>query len=385
MPAKLSPIIYGEKKNIDFSKFNIGNVMKAITYDLEEFGEKGVQGVPVKTSEALKMKKYHEANKNLKDPYFMAGVVKNDLVLVIHSSADPKFEAMSVLVKNYVGLKAQLAKSSAAVVNLDKGDRIIDGASKAQGDKFKTKVQDEDDMDFGGITGNILLCAHGEPKTKPGRVIGVELAGKKPSQICDLLTKNKDKAKRIAKDYSGKITLSGCFTASGGPEKDKQDDAFAKKVKDELSKRGYKKVSVVGMPGPSATARETDGSDRDSHGKVMKRGDKEVWAKSEEMLEAQEKKAVKLRKEIDSMTKKILEGWKKFKGTKEEFVAHPKVKKALGELNAKEKSLDDLKTEIESIKKDMRDTGDSDGKSIKALTGTFGLRVIRHELKSTTS
>lgn len=380
MPAKLSPIIYGEKKNIDFSKFNIGNVMKAITFDLEEFGEKGVQGVPVKTSEALKMKKYHEANKNLKDPYFMAGVVKNDLVLVIHDKIDGKFEAMSVLVKNYLGLKKELAKSSAAVVNLDKGDRIIDGAAKAQGDKYKTKVQDEDTMDLGGITGNILLCAHGAPKTKPGRVIGVELAGKKPKDICDLLTKNKDKGKRIAKDYSGKITLSGCFTASGGPEKDKQDDAFAKKVHDELVKRGYKKVSVVGMPGPSATARETDGSDRDSDGKVMKRGEKEVWAKSEEMLEAQKKKAEKMRKEIDSMTKKILKGWEGFKGDKDTFLANPKVKKALGELRTKEQALDELKKEIQSIKKDMKDTGDVDGKSIKSLTGTFGLRVIRHEL-----
>lgn len=380
MPAKLSPIIYGEKKNIDFSKFNIGNVMKAITYDLEEFGEKGVQGVPVKTADALKMKKYHEANKNLKDPYFMAGVVKNDLVLVIHDKVDSKFEAMSVLVKNYLGLKAQLKKSSAAVVNLDKGDRIIDGAAKAQGDKFKTKVQDEDSMDLGGITGNILLCAHGAPKIKPGRVIGVELAGKKPAQICDLLTKNKDKSKRIAKDYSGKITLSGCFTASGGPEKDKQDDAFAKKVWDELKKRGYKKVSVVGMPGPSATARETDGSDRDSHGKVMKRGEKEVWAKSEEMLKAQRLKAEKMRKEIDSMTKKIIAGWNKFDGTKEEFLANPKVKKALTDLRARETALEELKKEIARIKKDIRDTGDEDGKSIKALTGTFGLRVIRHEL-----
>ncbi len=68
MATKLSPILYGEKKNIDFSKFNIGNVLKAITYDLEEFGEKGVQGVPVKTSDALKMKKYQEANKKLKEP-----------------------------------------------------------------------------------------------------------------------------------------------------------------------------------------------------------------------------------------------------------------------------------------------------------------------------
>ena len=307
MPAKLSPILYGSKKNIDFSKFNIGNVIKAVTYDLEEFGEKGVQGVVIKSSDALKLVKYHQA------------------------------------------------------------------------DKHKTGV-DDPDSDYGSVTGNLLLCAHGAPKTKPGRVIGTEFAGKKPSQICDLLTKNKDKKKNLSKDYSGKITLSGCFTASGGPEKDKQDDAFAKKVKDELTKRGYKKVSVVGMPGPSWTARSKDGSDRDGDGKVMKRGDKGVWAKSEEMLEAQEKKAVKLRKEIDSMTKKIVGAWNKSDGDKSAFLSKSGVKKALNDLKSKEKALDDLKAEIKSIKKDMKKTGDVDGKDIKALTGTFGLRVIKSEI-----
>ena len=50
------------------------------------------------------------------------------------------------------------------------------------------------------------------------------------------LTADKDKAKRIGKDYRGTITLSGCFTASGGPEADRQDDVFAKKVLDALVK-----------------------------------------------------------------------------------------------------------------------------------------------------
>ena len=92
MPAKVDPVIYGDKKNIDFDKFNIGNVMKAITYDLEEFGERGVQGVPVKTSDALKLTKYHAANKNMKDPYIMAGLCGKDLVLVIRDKQDGKFE-----------------------------------------------------------------------------------------------------------------------------------------------------------------------------------------------------------------------------------------------------------------------------------------------------
>ncbi len=378
MPAKLSPILYGSKKNIDFSKFNIGNVIKAITYDLEEFGEKGVQGVVIKSSDALKLVKYHSASKKLKDPYIMAGVVKKDLVLVIHDKVDGKFEGMSVLVKNYVGLKEKLAKSNSAVVNMDRGDDTIDEASDAKGKKLKARVQEEDEADFGGITGNVLLCAHGTPKTKPGRVIGTHLAGKKPSQLCDLLTKNKDKKKNLSKDFSGKITLSGCFTASGGPEKDKKDDPYAKKVWSEMKKRGYKKLSVEGMPGPSWTA--DDNSQTDGHGKRMKTGDEGVWAKSEEMLEAQEKKAVKLRKEIDSMTKKIVGAWKKSDGDKSAFLSKSGVKKALNDLKSKEKALEDLKVEIKSIKKDMKKTGDVDGKDIKALIGTFGLRVIKSEI-----
>ena len=94
MPATISPVIYGDKKNIDFSKFNIGSVLKAITYDLEEFGEKGVQGVPVKSSDATRLVKYQSANKNLKDPYLMAGLCKKDLVLVVRDKKDAKFEAM---------------------------------------------------------------------------------------------------------------------------------------------------------------------------------------------------------------------------------------------------------------------------------------------------
>ncbi len=378
MATKLSPIIYGEKKNIDFSKFNIGNVMKAITYDLEEFGEKGVQGLVVKTSDALRMTKYESASKKHKDPYLMAGVVKNDLVLVVQDKGDAKFEAMAVLVKGYVGIKAKLAKSNSAVVNMDRGDKTIDKASDAKADKLKTKVQEDDDTDFGGITGNVLLCAHGTPKTKPGRVIGTELAGKKPSQLCDLLTKNKDKKKNLSKDFSGKITLSGCFTASGGPEKDKQDDPYAKKVWAEMKKRGYKKLSVEGMPGPSWTA--SDSSLADGHGKKMKRGDEGVWAKSEEMLEAQIKMANKLRKEIDTMTKKIVKAWEKYDGTKESFMAISGVKKALNDLKSKEKALDSIKAEIKKIKKDMKSSGDEDGKDIKSLIGTFGLRVIKSEL-----
>ena len=47
MPVKLERTIFGKGKDINFSKFNMGSLIKAVTYDLEEFGEKGVQGVKI--------------------------------------------------------------------------------------------------------------------------------------------------------------------------------------------------------------------------------------------------------------------------------------------------------------------------------------------------
>ncbi len=377
MPATLDPIIFGAKKNIALKGFNIGSLVKAITFDLEEFDKRGVQGLVIKSTDAEKLIKYEAANKDLKEPYLMAGVLKKDLVLVIRDAKDAKFEQMAVLVKGYADIKEKLAESSAAVVNLQEGDKTIDGAAKAQADKFKTQVQGKADADFGEITGNVLLCAHGTPETKPGRVIGTALGHMSAKEVADLLTKNSDKSKTLAKDYSGKITLSGCFTASGGPEALKQDDAFAKKVWDELKERGFDRCSVVGMPGVAMTAR---GNEKDNDGTPMQRGDKAVWAKSEEQLEAYSKQSKKIREELDMLVDKLVATGKSYQGDKATFLAGDVAKKVLGAIADKEKALESIRKEMEVIEAEAKKYGDVDGKLLAHVTGTFGLRVVKREL-----
>ncbi|MFG6414829.1 hypothetical protein ACG02S_13090 [Roseateles sp. DC23W] len=159
----------------------------------------------------------------------------------------------------------------------------------------------------------MVLCAHGRPKGLPsGRVIGEEFGHRKPEDIVKLLTGHKKASERIGKDFNGKIVLSGCFTASGGPEGSKQDDPFAAKVLAVLRKKGYAKAVVVGMPGPSITARE-DG-EKAGDGQTMKRGDKHVLVNQNSVenirkldkLEAEEKKlAEKLTSTVDSYNKLV--------------------------------------------------------------------------------
>lgn len=377
MPSVLSHVVYGEKKNIALKSYNVGSLVKAVTFDLEEFGKRGVQGLAIKTTDADKMIKYESANKNLKEPYLMAGVCKKDLVLVVRDAKDPKFESMAVLVKGYADIKEKLAASSSAVVNLDEGDAAVDRSSSALADKRGTAVQGKDDADFGSVTGDIALCAHGDPQTSAGRVIGVKLGEMTAKEVADLLTRNKDKSRALARNYSGKITLVGCFTASGGPEALKQDDPFAKKVWDELKSRGFDKCSVVGMPGVAMVAKTTS---KDDGGTGMKRGDTAVWAKSEEQLQAYSKQSQKIRGEIDEMVDKLVKAGKAHKGDKSAFLATEPAKKVLAAINEKEKALESIRKEMESIQADAAKYGDVDGKLLAHVTGTFGLRVVKKEL-----
>lgn len=400
MPTRLDPIIYGKDKNAKLANFDIGKVLNAISDDLEEFGKKGVQGVKVNPN-VNNFIKYEKAAKRAADPYLQAGIANGSLVLVLLDKKNPKFEAMDMLVKGYTALKADLAKKTAKVVNIspDKNEEIIKGAAKAQADKFKTTVSNEDSPDFGGITGNVILCAHGRPKALPsGRLIGDAFGRKSPDEIVKILTGDKDKNKRIGKDYSGVITLSGCFTASGGPEGSKQDDAFALKVLNLLRKKGYAKASVVGMPGPSITARE-DG-EKDTAGTAMKRGDKHVQTNIRTAADSAKKK------KLEAELKKAIDGYnalvdphnaakaayakaqndfkvKKdgFKGTKEAFAKDADVKKLVAEVaktkGAFEKSqaaIGKARTAYEGKEKALKDSGLSD--TIADIKGTFGLRTL---------
>jgi len=297
MPTKLDRIVFGESKSINFEKFNIGAVVKAVAFDLEEFDTKGVQGLAVKADDAKRTLTYCEAAK-LKDPYIQAGVVKNDMVLVVRDKKNDKFEEMAVLVKNYKAIREKLSKNNAAVVNLDPGDKIIDAATAALKDRYKTAVKDETTADFSKITGNIVLSAHGTPKNlASGRVIGTELAGKSPEQIVKLLV---DKGMRA--DYDGRIDLSGCFTASGGPAASEKDATFAEKVLKALRKEGFAKTTVEAWPGPMYTNKQA--SYTDSVGTSQKRGDEGVWANQQDKAGADVPKQVnQLNAEVDKLSK----------------------------------------------------------------------------------
>ena len=392
--TKVEHIIYGADKKIDFANFNGGDVVKAIAGDLEEFGQKGVQGVRVADETAFIS--YNKARRDLKAPYLQAGVVNGTLVLLLRDE-EANVEAMHVLVKDYVKLKEKLKKSSASVTNIDPdGDPIISRSVERTARKLGTSVNA--DPNFGEITGNIVLTAHGTPDTMPsGRVVGVELGEKTPADIVKMLTSDKDPKKRVGKDYDGTLTLCGCFTASGGPEAEKQDDAFAKKVLDLFRKKGYKKISVVGYPGATITAK---GAGTDSHGTAVTEGDEMVEARpstgaqldrQDELEDAAEKALKKYNDLVDeynaandefnkarkAMQKAIKDSGlsqKAYLKTDEGKAGFKKYQALEATKKKLDKESDDAKAAMKKAEKALKDSGFGD--TWARLEGRFGLRVI---------
>lgn len=397
MVATLNPIIYGRGKKVDFNKYNDGSLLKAITFDMKEFDQRGVQGLAVKMPDANRMIKYEKANKNRKDPYLMAGVCKKDLVLVVRDKSDAKFEAMTVLVKGYTGIKDKLAKQSASVTNIHPGkDKVIESSVKDTAAKLKTKVSD--DPNYGEITGNIVLTAHGRPKVMPsGRVVGDKLGRKSPKQIVELLTGSKDPKKRVGSDYNGTITLCGCFTASGGPEAEKKDDPFAKKVLDLLRKKGFKKLSIVGYAGATITVSK---GGTDSKGTRVRRGDEKVLAnqptgaerKKAKKLEEAITKAMKARNSLvgdyntalqarDAARRVLKEGLDDFPGSQRDYASDPEGKKKFKGYADAKKKFEKIKSNFEKADRALKEakkvaekTGLKD--TYARLEGRFGTRLI---------
>jgi hypothetical protein len=386
VPTNLDRVIFGAQKNIDFNKFNMGSLVKAVTFDLEEFGQKGVQGVKILEGDITRLVTYEKAAKRAQEPYIQAGTAQGNLVLVVRDKKNSSFEAIAFVVKGYKDLRDKLAKSSAAVTNLDKGDKVIDGAAARQAEKFGTKVQDKDDPDYGEITGNIILCAHGRPAAVPsGRVIGDQFGKKTPEEIVKLIAGDHDPKKRIPKDYNGVVTLSGCFTASGGPEGSKQDDPFAAKVLGLLRGKGYSKVSVVGMPGPSITA---EAGAKDSSGKTMKTGDKYVQANIPTTKEYAEKK--KLEAEVEKARKPYQDAINAYNALVDPYnqandakkaatpdklvAANAAFAKAKADLDKEQAAMNIAKAAYDKAVKDLEDSGLA--KTVAHLKGTFGLRTV---------
>lgn len=381
---KLDSVLFGDGKNVKPASMKFDQILNKVTPEIEaDFQRAGLPtsaGLAIKDKEARALLTIETTKPRAKDPYVQVGVFKKDLVLAVFDKSNTKFDAYEVLVKGYEDVKAKLLEKQTKVVNLQPGDDTMDTASASQAKKLGTQAKTTADMDLGGLTGDLVLCAHGRPKVLPGRVIGEKLAGKSPDELVDLLTGDKDEAKRIPKDYSGTITLSGCYTASGGPEADRQDDVYAKKVLDALNKKGYKKVTVVGMPGPSWTA-QAKGM-KDGHGTELEVGEKGVWhsGQSKRALEALELKAKPLRKEIDTVTDALVKASGKAKDPAA-FLSSDQAKPVLEKLKELEKKLQAVREEVDRVKKQQKDAGDDNGIDIAHLKGTFGFKALQDALK----
>ena len=397
VPSNLKPIIYGQNKKVDFAKFNAGNLLKAIAFDLAEFGQKGVQGVKVLDG-FKRFISYEEKANRAKAPYLQAGMIKGSLYLVLRDAENAKFEAMELLVKDYAKLKEKLARNSASVSDIaPDDDRIIKNSVRDTGQKLGVKPQDN--PDFGAITGNIVLTAHGTPARVPsGRIIGSKLGRRTPKQIFELLTTSSDPKKRVGKDYSGTLTLCGCFTASGGPEGEKQDDPFAKKVLDLFRKSGYAKISVVGYPG--ATITESAASGGDSKGTRTRRGDEKVLANqptAKEMQRAQQlekavERALKARNDLvdpynralavrDQAAQDLRDGLAASGLRRADYLKTDEGKArartystASKAFESAEKKFEKADESLQQIKKMLKDSGLND--TYARLEGRFGLRQV---------
>ncbi|HZS83442.1 MAG TPA: hypothetical protein VFA50_11255 [Stellaceae bacterium] len=357
MAKDINVVIYGKKdgSQVKLAQYDGGKLVAAVAADLLSSGLEA-QGLPVKESAAKSLVDAVKKDKNVKAPYAIAGIAGNDLLFQVRDTADKKFVKEAVVVKDYVKIKKTLAeKKKHAVVNVhdDKSDDTIKTAAKVYGNKLGVKPQTDANADFGGVTGDIVLTAHGTPKILPGRVIGAKLGMKTPQQIVAILTGNPDKKKNIGKNYGGKIYLAGCFTAAGGPEGEKQDDAFAKQVWDLLKKSGYTKLSVIGYPGASATA---NNQLVDDHGTPMKRGEE----RTVHAMEDDEGKAADLLK-LQQLTDALDKYAAKFAGKPEALAKDATAARLLKAIEAQEQNV-----------RRARDT-----RQIANLQGQFGLQLIK--------
>lgn len=339
------------------ANFDTGKLVKAIGDDLAKFVGKPMQGLVVKGNDAKalveKVKKDLVAKK-CEQPWLRAGMSGSDMIFLINDLKNSKYEQSCMLVAGYKSIREKLKAQAAMVVNLDKGDKVIDRAAKDMAKATGTKAVTGSRAKFAGITGTtpIILLAHGdEDKTASGQIYGRDFADKSPKELVALLLDNKNEAKRLSPDYAGTIYLDGCFTAQGGAM-----DNYTKQVWDLLKGRGLKSVKVKGNLGAAAT---------------LKSGDELVTTtEAEEKAEKLVKKAQKdYEKKVEPFEKKLQEILaKKYGGKKTPaFESDDTVKK--------------LKAATEKILKDAQKALQSDvkkipGYEVKNLVGQFGLERL---------
>lgn len=339
------------------ANFDPGKLTKAIGDNMNKVVGKPMQGLVVKANDAKaiveKVKKDVVAAK-VKEPWLRAGLSGTDVIFLVTDAKGGSYEQTCVLVPGYTALCEKLKKEAALVVNLDKGDRVIDQAAKDMARSNNTRATTPDKAEF-GISGSapIILLAHGdEDKTSTGQIYGKDFAGKSPADIVKLLTENPDAKKRLSPDYAGTIYLDGCFTAQGGAMQN-----YTKQVWELLKAKGYKKAMVKGNLGLAATTKSGD----------------EIITTSE--ADEQAKKITKtaeadFQKAIAGQQGKLDAIWKaKYQKTRDQkgFEADPEVVK--------------LQAEVEGIRKRasaklQEDLKKIPGYRVTNLVGNFGLKRL---------
>lgn len=336
------------------ANFDLGKLVKGVGDDLIKFVGKPIQGLVVKgtdaTSVVKKVKEDMVAGK-CAQPWLRAGMSGKDMIFLVNDLKNTKYERTCVLVADYKGIREKQKKllSDTKIMNLDKGDDVIDQAAKDM--RKALGVKPGSGKDLGAIDGSasIILLAHGdEDKTSSGQIYGKDFAGKSPKDLVAMLVDNKDPKKRLSPSYSGTIYLDGCFTAQGGAMQN-----YTKLVWELLKAKGIKNCKVKGNLGAAATLKS--GDELVTTTEAEKAGEKLV-AKAQKDYE----------KQIAPAEAKLEEICKKKYGGKQDanFKKDPDVVK--------------LQAVIDKLRKDAVKKLESDlkkipGYEVKNLVGQFGL------------
>ena len=281
-------------------------------------------------------------------------VDKGKLIMSVVSKA---YKKNKVIIKDYEKRKA----AKATVINMQKGDKVIDDSSKAMAKAKGTKAKDADQVSGKDIKGDIIILAHGEPTTNlSGKVVAKKFAGKKSKDIVKYITKDL----KLSKSYANTVYLDGCYTAAGKikgrSRKDlkKELDNFSKSVYDGLVKAGYKRLQVKGNLGPAITL--DDGSELVLDAQTEKQFEKQREALSKEAQKidkACDQDLDKMKKTYAKLNKDAKKNQKEMK--KLEASYDKRLKQCRGEITRLRKEWDKLKAE-------------EDSQWIENLVGTYG-------------
>lgn len=372
------------------ANYDAGKLVKSIGDDLIAFVGKPIQGLVVKATDATalvkKVKEDLVAGK-CATPLLRAGMSGKDMIFLVTDPKNSKYERSCVLVADYKGIREKQKKllSETKIVNLDKGDKVIDQAAKDMRNALGVKPGSGKAPGELDGTESIILLAHGdEDKTSSGKIYGKDFAGKTPKELVAMMVDNKDPKKRLSPSYSGTIYLDGCFTAQGGAMQN-----YTKQVWELLKAKGIKNCKVKGNLGAAATLDSGDElvtttEAQEAVDKLIAKFEKALGVKAKDFGKELGKKEAAL-KDAESKVKKLTDAraniWKTtFQKTNDTagFKEAPLVQKIDKEITGTlQPAIKKLTTEIDTWNKAVNKINDDIGKvpgyRVKNLVGQFGL------------